>query len=196
VRYENGETDSWRLTDALATDLGDFVTKMIHSSAIQEVFSFPVMPEEGAAGTDFGFVSLRMEKVIAWQLDGLVNAGAAATLWAEMEGPSEGAWPGGSTSVDELASFGGHVFGFPQLTWERAFAGLVVLVNVGALLFFVGFTMVASRCNPHGTPDSCNVRVAYELTGFAVVIAALLLLFIWAVGRVVQKARHAAWATR
>lgn len=90
VRYKNGETDSWRLTDELATDLGDLVLKLIHSSAVDQVFSFPVSSEEGAPGTDFGYVSLRLSDVVAWHLDGLVNAAAAAAVWAEMEGPSEG----------------------------------------------------------------------------------------------------------
>jgi len=88
VRYKNGDTDSWRLTDELAADLSDFVLKLIHSSAEGQIYSFPVS-SAGAPGTDFGYVSLRLVEVVAWHLDGLVNAGAAAALWAEMGGPSE-----------------------------------------------------------------------------------------------------------
>lgn len=89
VRYENGEEDRWLLTDELASDLNRFVAKMIHAGSVPNLFSFPVMPEEGVAGTDYGFVSLRMGKVVAWHIDGLVNAAAAAALWAEMQGPTE-----------------------------------------------------------------------------------------------------------
>jgi hypothetical protein len=87
VRYKNGDTDSWRLTDELAVEINDFVVKLISTSARNEVFSFPVLDEEGGPGTDFGYVSLRLTEVAAWHLDGLVNKAAAAALWAEMQGP-------------------------------------------------------------------------------------------------------------
>jgi hypothetical protein len=89
VRYENGDTDEWRLTDAVATDLNDFATRAQHCSAVDDVFGFPVTPEEGTGGTDFGWVCLSMSKVVAWHLDGLVNPAAAAALWVELEGPGE-----------------------------------------------------------------------------------------------------------
>jgi hypothetical protein len=89
VRFVNGDTDSWRLTDALAADIDDFVLKLISASARDQVFSFPVTVEEGGAGTDYGFVSLRLPEVVFWHLDGLVNQAVAAALWAEMQSSDE-----------------------------------------------------------------------------------------------------------
>jgi hypothetical protein len=89
VRYDNGETDEWHLTDELAARLKEFVGQLIHASAKFNQFSFPVMPEEGTVGTEYGFVSIRTAKVVAWHLDGLVNEAAAAALWAELGGPTE-----------------------------------------------------------------------------------------------------------
>jgi hypothetical protein len=89
VRYRNGETDEWRLTDELAMELSKFLLKLLDASAKGAVFSFPISPEEGAPGTDFGYVALRLEEVVGWHLDGFVNSAAAAAVWAEMEGPSE-----------------------------------------------------------------------------------------------------------
>jgi hypothetical protein len=90
VRYDNGEIDSWQLTDEIATDVRKFVADMGHAGFANNLFSFPVMPEEGTVGTDYGFVSLKMERVIAWHIDGLVNPAAAAALWAELQGLGDG----------------------------------------------------------------------------------------------------------
>jgi poly(3-hydroxybutyrate) depolymerase len=76
-------------THELATNLHEFVGNLIHASANFNFFSIPVMPEEGTPGTDYGFVGLRMGRVVAWHLDGLVNAAAAAALWADMGGSTE-----------------------------------------------------------------------------------------------------------
>jgi hypothetical protein len=89
VRYENGDEGSWHLTDELAAELKEFVANMGHAGSKGSLFSFPVMPEEGMPGTDYGFVSLRMDHLVAWHIDGLVNAAAAAALWAAMQGPND-----------------------------------------------------------------------------------------------------------
>jgi len=89
VRYRNGDTDAWRLTDNLATDLRKFALDLMHASAVREVIHFPVVSvEEDAPTYVFGFVSLRTEDVVAWHLEGLANEATAAALWAEMEGPT------------------------------------------------------------------------------------------------------------
>jgi len=36
-------------------------------------------------GPDYGFVTLKMDHLVAWHIDGLINAAAAAALWAEMQ---------------------------------------------------------------------------------------------------------------
>jgi hypothetical protein len=89
VRYDNGQEDEWHLTDELGVKTGEVVGQLIHALSKGSTYSFAVMPEEGFPGTDYGFVGVNMAKVVAWRLDGLVNAAAAAALWAEMGGPSE-----------------------------------------------------------------------------------------------------------
>jgi hypothetical protein len=89
VRYADGDEATWHLTDELAVDLHKFVADIGHAGFAGNLFSFPVMPEEGNAGTDYGFVSLRMANVVTWRVDGLVNAAAAAALWAELQPPSD-----------------------------------------------------------------------------------------------------------
>jgi chemotaxis signal transduction protein len=90
VRYRNGDTDAWRLTDNLAADLEKFALDLMHASAVREVIHFPVVSvEEDAPTYVFGIVSLRPEDVVAWHLEGLANEATAAALWAEMEGPTE-----------------------------------------------------------------------------------------------------------
>jgi hypothetical protein len=87
VRFKNGDTDPWRLTDELAANLSDFLLRLLSSSARDQIFSFPVADEEGGVGTDYGYVSLRLTEVVSLHLDGLVNEAAAAALWAELQGP-------------------------------------------------------------------------------------------------------------
>ena len=87
VRYDDGDEASWPLTDALAANLQDFVSKMIHAGFERDLFSFPVVSDKGAPGLDYCFVSLRMDHVVAWHVDGLVNETVAAALWAEMNPP-------------------------------------------------------------------------------------------------------------
>jgi hypothetical protein len=50
VRYADGDEVSWHLTDALAADLEGFVAKMIHAGFERDLFSFPVVSDEGAPG--------------------------------------------------------------------------------------------------------------------------------------------------
>jgi hypothetical protein len=90
VRYADGDEAEWHLTDALAADLNTFTTRAMHAGYERNLFSFPVATDEGAPGIDYGYVSLRMENVVAWRVEGLVNEAAAAALWAEVQGPEPG----------------------------------------------------------------------------------------------------------
>ncbi len=89
VRYDNGETDDWDLTDELGKDAAKFVADMGHAGHTGNIFGFAVMPDEGIPGTEYGFVTLRMDRLVAWHVDGLVNEAATAALWAEIGASSE-----------------------------------------------------------------------------------------------------------
>jgi hypothetical protein len=83
VRYVNGEEDGWELHDEI--DLEE-LTKQLHRavSGPSGMVSFGVKSREGAPGTDYGFVGVRMSAVVAWRVDGLVDPARAAALWAEL----------------------------------------------------------------------------------------------------------------
>ena len=88
VRYRTGETDAWRLTDNLAADLERFAKDLMHASAVREVIHFPVVSvDDDAPAYVFGFVSLRMEDVVAWHLEGLTNEATAACCGLKWKDP-------------------------------------------------------------------------------------------------------------
>jgi hypothetical protein len=64
--------------------LEDFVRDLIHAAHEDHIMSLPVVPDEGAPGSGFGFVSLRTEDQIAWRIDGLVYVSKAAALWRSL----------------------------------------------------------------------------------------------------------------
>jgi hypothetical protein len=86
VRLHSGDEEDWQLLDD--TDLGGLVRQLAHPIAPGAWISFPVASEGGDSSL-YGFVGLSVSSIAWWHVDGLVDASAAAALWAELEGLGE-----------------------------------------------------------------------------------------------------------
>jgi hypothetical protein len=82
VRYSNGDEDTWEFHESM--DVRGLIK--ILSLSTSPAVSFGVAAKAGGTA-DYGFVGLRMEHVASWHIDGLLDPGQAAALWAELQQP-------------------------------------------------------------------------------------------------------------
>ena len=89
VRYKNGDTDEWTLSDR--TDLHQ-LARTLHAALVGTMaVSFGVAPKEGTEPLDFGFVGLQMPEVVMWEIDGFLDEAATLaleTMFQQPEGPN------------------------------------------------------------------------------------------------------------
>jgi hypothetical protein len=96
--------------------------------------------------------------------------------------------------VAVLSAFAMAGVGRPlQLTWDSVLTWVFICLNVSGLVALVGVTIATTRCDPSdGAPEACGVSFLLVLVPIGLMVAALILGAIWAIGRFVRNATRVA----
>jgi hypothetical protein len=83
IRFRGGDERTGTLHDAM--DLRELARNFAKGSGSGELGFGVVSEEEGAGTNDFGFVGLRLDDVVFWHIEGLLDVAADAALFAELQ---------------------------------------------------------------------------------------------------------------
>jgi hypothetical protein len=86
VRFKDGSTAEWELHETF--DLDNLVGLIARLSGTSETVSFSVPAKDGLSG-EFGFVGLRMDEVVSWEVNGLFDTTNGAAMWSELQALSQ-----------------------------------------------------------------------------------------------------------
>lgn len=86
VRYRDGETDEWSLSEQM--DLQELAKTFHFAMGQGNCVSLGVETRTGHEGVDYGFMGLRMDDVVMWEIDGLLDEARAASVWGLEQPPT------------------------------------------------------------------------------------------------------------